>query len=125
MLYLPSTNSIKSSLFTRHRELEKEKEKPRNKEEKQSFDVLASTKLAFRSRSLPIRTNQQQQRGSSRRGGRETGLSGRLHGCVVGFKFTARFPQQRVRAGLWVCGPPESEASTRNPNVSQSQPEIR
>jgi hypothetical protein len=31
MLYLPSTNSIKSSLFTRHKELEKEKEKPRNK----------------------------------------------------------------------------------------------
>ncbi len=31
MLCLPSTNSIKSSLFTRHKELEKEKEKPRNK----------------------------------------------------------------------------------------------
>ncbi|KAH8973574.1 hypothetical protein BDL97_01G055100 [Sphagnum fallax] len=146
MLCLPSTNSIKSSVFTRHKELEKAKEKPRNKKKKQSFDVLASTKLAFRSRSLPIRINQE--RGSSRLRGRETGLSGRcrgghivfccwttrttkktqesrLQGYVVDFKFIARFPQQRVRAGLWVCGPPESEASTRNPNVSQSQPENR
>ncbi|CAK9255057.1 unnamed protein product, partial [Sphagnum jensenii] len=86
MLCLPSTNSIKSSVFTRHKELEKAKEKPRNKEKKQSFDVLASTKLAFRSRSLPIRINQpQQERGSSRLRGRETGLSGRCRGGQIVF----------------------------------------
>ncbi|CAK9857501.1 unnamed protein product [Sphagnum jensenii] len=106
MLCLPSTNSIKSSVFTRHKELEKAKEKPRNKEKKQSFDVLASTKLAFRSRSLPIRINQpQQEQGSSQLTGRETGLSGRCRGghivfCCWTTRTTKKTEESRVTSSI-------------------------